>query len=386
MNILIITLSLSEANGIGRYSVNVINGLSKHCDRIDVLAPKKNEVSNALNKKCNVYQILPSMGRLTNPLVLFYYALSIRKFIKKADMVHSFMDYPHAVLGALGAAIARKPFIMTAFGTYAIKPLNHPIHGKLLKFAYRSADRVLCISKFTENEILKRVTLNNLQVIPGGANYKKFQINKTKADMGKKVILSVGAIKPRKGQDVSIKALARVREIIPNVDYYIVGGIHSRRFYNELQDLARDLKVEDAIHFVGEISEDEKLIDMYYSCDVFVLTSRYIDDNFEGFGFVYLEANACGKPVIGTYDCGAEEAIIDGYNGLLVPQNEPGKTAEAIEYLLNNPEVAQKMGENGRRKAEELSWENLAKRIAVVYESVLNKTKGAPASGWKRVG
>jgi len=314
----------------------------------------------------------------SNPLRLIRYSYKIARYLKDCDIIHCFVE-PYAPLIAFINKFLRKPLILTVFGTYAVRPLNQPIQGRLLRFAYQSADRILCISKFTENEILKRVPLTNLQVIPGGANYEKFQINKIGAnmtDMSRKAILSVGAIKPRKGQDISIKALAKVRETFPDIEYYIVGGINNIRFYNQLQDLSRNLKVEDAVHFAGEITEDEELISIYHSCDVFVLTSRYIDDNFEGFGFVYLEANACGKPVIGTYGCGAEETIIDGYNGLLVPQNDTEKTAEAIEYLLKNPEVARKMGRNGRKRAEELSWENITKRITRIYESVLDKTKG----------
>jgi len=76
--------------------------------------------------------------------------------------------------------------------------------------------------------------------------------------------------------------------------------------------------------------------------------------------------------VIGTYGCGAEDAIIDGYNGLLVPQNDPEKIADAIEYLLDNPEVAKKMGEHGRKRAKEFSWGNIVNRIIQVYEETLN--------------
>jgi len=362
----IVTSGLSKTDGWGRYSSEIIQNL-KNYGQVKVVTHAAEAIEGI-----ELYPILPPP--LSNYLNLARCSYKIARHLKDCDVIHCFAE-PYAPLIAFINKFLRKPFIMTVFGTYAIRPLNHPIKGRLLRFAYQNADRVLCISKFTENEILKRVLLSNLQVIPGGVNYKKFQINTTEANMSKKAILSVGAIKPRKGQDVSIKAFAKVRETIPNVEYYIVGSIHNKAFYNELQDLARKLDVEEAINFVDEIAEDEKLISMYYSCDVFALTSRYVDDNFEGFGFVYLEANACGKPAIGTYGCGAEDAIIDGYNGILVPQNNPEKTAEAIEYLLNNPEIAKKMGENGRRRAEQLSWENLTKRITVVYESIL-KNKG----------
>jgi len=360
---------------MGRYSVNVINGLSKYCDRIDVLVTKENEISNALDKKCHVYQILPSMTRLMNPLVLFYYALSIQKFIKKADIVHSLMDYPHAVLGALSTSIARKPFIISALGTYAIRPLNKKGIGSLLmRFAYRRANRILPISSFTKKEILKRCSLGNIEVIPLGVNYELFQKGRGGRERGEEtIILSVGAVKPRKGFDISIQAISRLQK--EKIKYLIVGDTHDTSFSNKLQEIITSEGLAGKVEFLGKVS-DKELVRLYHVCDIFLLTPKNVDFNVEGFGLVYLEANACGKPVIGTYGCGAEDAIIDGYNGLLVPQDDPDATVKAINSLLNNPEVVQRMGENGRKRAKEMSWDNTVKKMLSIYEDALKTGKG----------
>ncbi len=371
MRVGIVTSSLSKTDGWGRYSFEIVRELKNHA-KVRVVSHKAEDI-----KGIELYPVLPPP--LSNQLKLIWYLPKILKSLKDCDIIHCFVE-PYAPAIALANLFLRRPFIITVFGTYAITPFNHPIQGGLFRLALKRADRILSISKFTQNEILKRVTLKNIEVIPGGADYEKFQKSNAKPDASKKVILSVGNVKPRKGQDVVIKALAKVRETIPDVEYCIVGGIQNKAFYNELLASARNLGVENAVHFVGEITDDDKLIDMYHSCDVFALTSRYIDDNFEGFGFVYLEANACGKPAIGTLGCGAEEAITDGYNGLLVPQNDPDKTAAAIKYLLDNPEIARKMGENGRKRAEEWSWKNITERIVDVYRLTLKrKTKSVNA-------
>ena len=89
-------------------------------------------------------------------------------------------------------------------------------------------------------------------------------------------------------------------------------------------------------------------------------------------GLVYLEAGACGLPVIGASSCGAEDIIEPNHNGLLVPQNDVKKTAEALLYLLDNPGIAQNMGERGREKAKKMSWENTVNQYLEIYKLILN--------------
>lgn len=126
------------------------------------------------------------------------------------------------------------------------------------------------------------------------------------------------------------------------------------------------------VKFFQNIS-DEDLIKLYYQADVFLLTPINIDNNnFEGFGLVYLEAGACGKPVIGTLGCGAEDAVVNGVTGLLVPQNNIKKTAEAILNLLDNSELAKKLGESGKKRAQQMSWDNVVKKYIKVYENNFN--------------
>ena len=99
--------------------------------------------------------------------------------------------------------------------------------------------------------------------------------------------------------------------------------IHDDDFHEQLLATARKAGVADSVHFLGQVP-DEQLIALYRGCALFVLTPLTLGTQFEGFGLIYLEANSCGKPVVGSYGCGAEEAIVDGETGLLVPQGQPG--------------------------------------------------------------
>ena len=94
---------------------------------------------------------------------------------------------------------------------------------------------------------------------------------------------------------------------------------------------------------------------------------------FDGFGLVHLEANACGAPVIGTFDSGAEEPVIPGENGLLVKQRDVAATAEAMDRLLSNPAQARALGDGGRRRARRLTWDNTVRGMLDVFQRVVDK-------------
>ncbi len=161
--------------------------------------------------------------------------------------------------------------------------------------------------------------------------------------------------------------MAEVKKKYKDVKYYIVGGRPPEIYL----DLVKKYNLEENVRFFENIS-DEELIKLYYEADIFLLTPIVINNNdFEGFGLVYLEAGACGKPAVGTFNCGAEDAIIDGVTGLLVFQNDIKKTAEAALKLLDNPKLAKKLGENGKIRAKEMSWENVAKRYIKEYKKLL---------------
>lgn len=366
----LITLSLSERDGAGRYSVNLIKGLAKKCI-LTVFAPKDTEVDESLVElpQCDIHCVLPSLSFRRNVLASPYYALKVSMLSRKADIIHSLFGFPHSFLAALVSLLLSKPLVVSALGTYSILPLTMPVYGGLLKWTFRRAKKVLCISRFTEKEILRAMRLENTIVVPMGVDYDRFQVCFEEAKE-EKIILSVGAVKARKGFDVLIKAMSELKKEGLNVRCYIVGDTSNSGYYENLIRLTKMEEVQDMVNFLGPVSSDD-LIKWYHRSDVFALTPKNIGKHYEGFGIVYLEANACGKPVVGTLNCGAEEPIIDGYNGLLVPQDDVKAVTEAINYLLSNPSAAKEMGENGRKRAKKMSWAETADRTIREYKAVL---------------
>jgi phosphatidylinositol alpha-1,6-mannosyltransferase len=160
------------------------------------------------------------------------------------------------------------------------------------------------------------------------------------------VIVTVGSLTARKGHDMVIRALPRLRETVPDITYLIVGQGGYRA---KLEELAMSLGVRDRVIFVGQVSAED-LPDIYALADVFVMPSReHLEScDVEGFGLVFLEASACAKPVVGGRSGGIPDAIVDGVTGLLVNPNDAEDIANSLARLLTNSNLAIRLGQQGR--------------------------------------
>jgi glycosyltransferase involved in cell wall biosynthesis len=161
-----------------------------------------------------------------------------------------------------------------------------------------------------------------------------------------RVILTVGrwlATERYKGMDTLITALPRLLTRWPELQLVLAGAGDDRGW---LEDLAEKNGVYRHVHFLSELSNTE-LAACYAACEIFALPSRG-----EGFGIVYLEAMAKGKPVIGGSHGGAPEVIQDGVTGYLVPHGDPIQLATSLEALLADPAHAREMGAKGKQRVE----------------------------------
>ena len=249
------------------------------------------------------------------------------------------------------------PYLIWAYGNDILRPQRYPFLKKLLRLVLRNADAIVTISENTKREIVRLgLAPEKVTVIHPSVDSQRFhpQIDSSAIVarhhlQEKNVVLTIARLVERKGIDVVIKAMPMVLEAIPNVVYLVIG---LGPYKGKLERLARDLGLEGRVIFVGHVSDEE--LPLYYcACDVFVLVSRTLTDKgeMEGFGIVYLEAGACGKPVVAGRGGGVEEAVEDGVTGLLVDPLDVGEIAEAIVRILKDKELAKRLGENGRKKA-----------------------------------
>lgn len=180
----------------------------------------------------------------------------------------------------------------------------------------------------------------------------------------KKVLLTVGRLVSRKGQDFIIKSLPILAKEFPDLVYVIVG---EGRYRNQLETLARSLNIQDKIIFTGKTSNEDKNALLAIS-DIFAMISRDEKGDIEGFGMVYLEAGWLEKPVIAGNSGGVPDAIKDGYNGYLINPDNSDEFIEKVRLLLKNPEVAKTIGKNGREWAKRFTCQVHARKFQEIFK------------------
>jgi phosphatidyl-myo-inositol dimannoside synthase len=179
-----------------------------------------------------------------------------------------------------------------------------------------------------------------------------------------KIILTLSRVVERKGHDKVIAALPAVIAKVPNVKY-IIAGDPTGTFSGTLKKLVADLKLDDRVIFAGHLKPEE-IIPFYNLCDVYIMPSRELSScgDTEGFGITFLEANACGKPVIGGNSGGVADAIENGVSGFLVDPLNTREIADRLILLLTDKELARKIGHQGRERIlRGFTWDAIADRI-----------------------
>jgi glycosyltransferase involved in cell wall biosynthesis len=183
--------------------------------------------------------------------------------------------------------------------------------------------------------------------------------------LGKKIVLFVGLIIPRKG----VEYLIRAASILVN-DYHLHNTLfilvgrktqQDKMYFQRVKRLVEQHTLDECVKFIDRLDK-ETLAFLYNSCNVFVLPSLE-----EGFGLVITEVLSFGKPVVGTNVGGIPLQIVDGWNGFLVKPTNHLQLAEKLKYLLTNEDECLRMGKNGRVLVDQkFTW----KTVAVEYEKV----------------
>jgi phosphatidylinositol alpha-1,6-mannosyltransferase len=236
-------------------------------------------------------------------------------------------------------------------------------YAERLKFKWlRAADAVVAVSNFTARSLISRagLPLSKLHVIRNGVDVDVFRLMPKRPDLiqryrleGMRVLLSVGRLVERKGIDQTLRALPAILTRHSNLCYLVVGDGPYRLV---LERIAEEAGISEHVVFIGEVSSED-LVAHYALCDIFVQPNRDLaDGDTEGFGLVFLEANACGKPVVAGNAGGAPDAVTDGENGLLVDGKDVNAIEHAIGSLLTDPHLYRRLSQGGLARARQSSW------------------------------
>ncbi|WP_149360615.1 glycosyltransferase [Lolliginicoccus suaedae] len=244
----------------------------------------------------------------------------------------------------------------------------------------RAASRVIATSSEEAFELARMgVPGTRISRVPCGVDLDAFRpaAQQQRAGGGRKRIVSVGSLVPRKGFDIAIRAVAH----IPSAELVIAGGPEPARLEQDaearrLRSLARELGVEERVRLLGQVPREE-MPGLLQSADVVLCTPRH-----EPFGMVPLEAMACGVPVVAHAVGGLPDTVVDGVTGVLVPPQRPRLLVNALCHVLSRPALAEAWGIAGRDRAvARYSWDQIAAETEHAYLHAVPAPSGALGRG-----
>lgn len=372
MKILFITNHLEGNDGYSKYSCDLISHAQNQGNEVLCVTSKKTLQENEFNEIC----VLKDSLEYFNPVNSFLASLKISKIIKNfsPDIIHFLVEPYASVLPFLNTKKI-KTFI-TIHGTYSYPPilLNNAFKKIISRYLtskmYKRMDGIIAVSNFTKNHLLNYLPelAPKIKVITNGVDLNKYAYcADNRQNDGIKRILFLGAVKYRKGILEAVRALNYYNNYFSTNFIYDIAGFYEEKdpYYKKIKDEIINFGLEDKIALRGRVS-DEEAQKFYNRADLFLMPAINNGKSFEGFGLVYLEANAKGIPCIGTKGCGASEAIIDGKTGYIVDVKNYKETAEKINLILEKNAIKK---EDCIEWAKENSIEKKAKEIFKFYQS-----------------
>jgi glycosyltransferase involved in cell wall biosynthesis len=309
----------------------------------------------------------------------------------RPDVVHAhFWMSGLAALNAVGLVGAQGdvPVLQTFHALGTVKRRHQgaqdtsPVERAWLEpWVGRNADGVIatCSDEVFELRAMG-VDARHISIAPCGVDSSLFRPDGPAEDRGSRFrVAAVGRLVPRKGVDIAIEALARIRDAgRDDIEFLIVGGSGeaddpgSDPEARRLMECARAWGVQDQVVLRGRVPQSE-LPKILRSVDAVVCSPWY-----EPFGIVPLEAMACGVPVIAASVGGLIDSVVDGVTGIHVPPRDPEAVAEAILQLVDHPQRAASLGRAGRQRTRSrYSWDRVAATTAKVYRSTLSRVQPA---------
>lgn len=341
-----------QPGGIGNHAYNLAKGLQDNGFEIQLVCDARS--ANGEAEKIFDKNLSFEVIRITRKKIIF------RSYLNRIATAFSLLRHNELIicsgkfslwLGAFLTFFSKNKFIAIIHGSEVRLP--NIILRKLTDHSLKRFDKVIAVSNYTKS-LVSHLSLKKIEVVPNGFEIQLPVIVETKNDPVP-VLITVGNVTQRKGQQNIINALPLLLKKYPDLKYHIVGIPTDR---DRLEKLALNLGVEEAVVFFGKVSEKEK-IELLQQTDVFVMLSETTKSgDAEGFGIAILEANAIGIPAIGSLGCGIEDAIDNGVSGKLINPKDPNEFADALEEILNNYET---YSQNAITWSQDFKWDKVIK-------------------------
>jgi len=283
-------------------------------------------------------------------------------------IVHTFLLIAQ-LYGRIAAKLAGTPVIVSSEQETDFYKALQPIRSVEVQLS-KMTDAIVTCSDGVRSFLCKQVGVrgDNMVTVYNSLRLENFSLSHdalvAKRELGLDstgmIVGMVAHLRPEKGHILFLRAAAQVLGAVPGTAFLLVGDGPLR---DDLERLALGLGISDAVHFLGSRKDIPRILS---AMDVFVLSSLR-----EGFGIAAAEAMAMGKPVVATTVGGIPEVVADGQTGILVPPQSPDALAAAIVKLLRDERLRNRMGEAGRKRAEEhFSSQAMVRRFEEIYEGL----------------
>lgn len=324
----------------------------------------RTEVRHGLQVAHPRYPVLPKIGMNVAPLLLAQAAKpAIARILDEGfdfDLIDAHYFYPDGVAAAMLARHFNKPFVVTARGSDITLLPQFALPRRMIKWAARRADAVITVCNALRDEVVALgVPPERVTSLRNGVDLQLFQPTERKPNPAF-TLLTVGHLVPVKAQELIVAALP----LLPDARLVVAGDGPDRGM---LENLARELKVEDRVQFLGAVPQAQ-LREHYGAADALVLASSR-----EGWANVLLESMACGTPVVASRVYGTPEVVAAPEAGVLMARRTPQGVADAVNALrAQYPDRAAT-----RRYAEGFSWDDTSAGQLRVFREVLERRAAA---------
>ena len=320
--------------GIQVYSSFFIEALQQinNSARYDVFLKHDTQVSNEYLHQKNIRFHFAGKSPMKLRTAIFAGQLLGYGIFKNPDLIIS-GHLHYTVVADYLKRLTGTPYWAIAHGIEAWN-IRHPS----LQKALHNADKIICVSNYTRNRLIQEQKLNpeKLSLLANTFDPNRFTIsekpsyllNRYKLKPEQPIILTVNRLVSQesyRGYDKILEVLPQIRQTFPDVHYIIAGKGDDRP---RLEKSIAQQQLQDCVTLAGFVPDSE-LCDHYNLCDVFAMPSK-----FEGFGIVFLEALACGKPVVGGNLDGATDALCGGELGALVNPDDTQEIAKTLVEIL----------------------------------------------------
>ena len=280
---------------------------------------------------------------------LGFYWVTIRKVLKLIkkhgiEEVHCGRVIPEGVIARALKLLAGARYNCYIHGEDVETAATSREHSLLVKNVCKNASMLICNSENTAN-IVRKLGFDSgskCEVLHPGVDTSRFEVAAPDTSFrqkmgwsGKRVLLTVGRLQRRKGQDFLIKTMPALLNEFPDLFYAVVGR---GECYDELISLVDQHELHDNVCVYPDM-DDEALIKCYQQCDIFILPNRTIDNDIEGFGMVLVEAQVCGKPVIAGDSGGTRETMNIGKTGHIIDCSSTENLLNGLSPILRNREI-----------------------------------------------